>query len=83
MCKNNEILSFHKELADNSFDILNILSKEGIILYDSKASKRILGYEIDERMGSSAFKFIHLDDVDEVKKEFLELIKESETAKKS
>lgn len=63
-----------KAIADNSFDIINILSKEGIIIYESNATERILGYKAGMRVGKSAFDYVHPEDIGYVSKEFQKLI---------
>jgi PAS domain S-box-containing protein len=66
-----------KVLADNSFDIINVLSAEGVILSESKAVKRILGYEQNERIGYSAFKYVHPGDLAHVAAQFRKLVSQA------
>jgi len=63
-----------KILSDNSFDIINILDKDGKILFESIATERILGYKAGERIGQVAFSFVHPDDFQHVATEFQDLI---------
>jgi len=59
-------------LTVNSFDIISILSVDGVIKFESKALERILGYKSDERLGKDVFNFVHPDDLEKVLKEFHE-----------
>ena len=63
-------------LTNNSFEIVSILDVEGNILYESKATKRILNYEAGERIGFKAFEFIHPEDVLLVKEKFMQLVED-------
>ncbi len=63
-----------KILSDNSFDIINILDKNGKILFESIATERILGYKAGERIGQVAFNFVHPDDMQSIAIEFEDLI---------
>jgi len=65
-----------KILSDNSFDIINILDKNGKILFESVATERILGYRAGERIGKVAFEFVHPDDIQKIAIEFQKLISE-------
>jgi len=64
-----------KAIAGNSFDIIHILSEEGVILYENKAVERILGYRPGELIGINAFDYVHPDDIEFITKEFRELVK--------
>ena len=59
-----------KLLTDNSYDIISILAEDGTILFESKATERILGYDSDQRKGSNVFHFVHPEDRDFVMTEF-------------
>jgi len=51
-----------RSLIENSADAIALFDAEGIILYGSPATARILGYEQSEFVGRSAFDFVHPDD---------------------
>ena len=51
-----------RALIDNSADAIALFDAEGKILYGSSATTRILGYQLEEFTGRSAFDFIHPDD---------------------
>lgn len=69
-----DILDYYKQLIENSFDIFNIISIDGKILYESKATERVLGYDQSNRIGKNAFEYVHPEDSNYVRKEFLNLI---------
>ena len=46
-----------------SSDVILILNVEGVISYASPAIERILGYQVDELVGTLGFDLIHPDDV--------------------
>ena len=53
-------------LLENAFDIIAILSKDGIIVYESESLSKILGYSQNEREGKSIFTdpIVHPEDID-------------------
>jgi len=55
-------------LVQNSSDMISILSPGGEILFESPSIKNVLGYEIDELVGSQSFAIIHPDDAEDRKK---------------
>ena len=52
-------------LIENAFDIIAILSRDGVIVYESESVSRILGYAQNERAGKSIFTdpIVHPDDI--------------------
>ena len=59
-------------LIENAFDIIAILSEEGMIVYESESISRILGYSQNERVGKSIFTdpIVHPDDIDSKREAF-------------
>ena len=51
----------YRLLAENSTDMISRQSAEGVYLYVSPACRPLLGYEIEEMAGQSAFDFLHPD----------------------
>ncbi|MCX7677724.1 MAG: PAS domain S-box protein [Spirochaetes bacterium] len=51
-----------RTMIENSSEIISIIDENGIIQFESQSITRILGYEIDERIGTNALEFIHEDD---------------------
>ena len=68
----NEIKESEKKfraLIYNSTDLIRILDQEGLIIFDSPSSTRILGYPEGYMIGKSPLEFIHPDDLEKVKKD--------------
>jgi hypothetical protein len=53
---------YFRALTENTLDVLTILDREGVYLYNSPSLKRVLGYEPKELAGHNAFPLIHPDD---------------------
>ncbi|HOU15999.1 MAG TPA: PAS domain S-box protein [Anaerolineae bacterium] len=62
-----------RKLADNSFDIMNILNADATIRYESRATQRILGYEAGARVGRNALEFVHPEDQSYIQEQFQQL----------
>ncbi len=54
-------------LIQNSSDIIRILDRHCLIVYESASAERILGYPPDYMIGKDPFVFIHPDDIERVK----------------
>ena len=54
-------------LIQNSSDIIRILDRHGLIVYESASAERILGYPPDYMIGKDPFEYIHPDDIERVK----------------
>ena len=57
---------YFRALTENALDILTILSRDGVFIYNSPSVKRVLGYEPQELAGQSAFALIHPEDLPKV-----------------
>lgn len=51
-----------RALVENSVDIIALLTATGIVLYESPAIVRILGYQLVDMVGRNAFEFVHPDE---------------------
>jgi PAS domain S-box-containing protein len=51
-----------RALIEQSWEAIALFSADGRILYASPATTRVLGYEVEQFVGRSAFEFIHPDD---------------------
>ena len=60
----------YRFLADNAVDLITRHSLEGVCLYASPASQRLLGYAPQELVGLHFQELIHGDDLPEVMKKF-------------
>ena len=66
-----------RSLIQNSSDIIRIINKEGVIVYDSPSSSKILGYPEGSLIGLNPFEFIHPEDQGRVRDDFQEVCGES------
>jgi len=57
-----------RALVENSWDGIALFDCSGDILFGSHSTLRVLGYELDEFVGRSAFELIHEDDHEYVQK---------------
>lgn len=62
-------------IAENSVDIIKVLSPEGEITYASPSIEDILGYSARNMTGKSFFETVHPDDIEKMKVVFANLIK--------
>ena len=53
----------HRLLAENSSDMISLLTPQGIVSYASPASMALLGYSPEEIVGMQILDFVHPDDV--------------------
>jgi diguanylate cyclase (GGDEF)-like protein/PAS domain S-box-containing protein len=53
-------------LIDHSADAITLVSDEGRLLYASDTTRRLLGWEIADRIGREVFDVVHPDDMDAV-----------------
>ena len=63
-----------RSLVQNASDLITILEADGTVRYDSPAIGRMLGYGFEERVGTSAFDYIHPEDVSLVRHTFSETL---------
>lgn len=61
MLKRSE--EYFRSLIENSSDIIVVVNADSTIRYESPSMERILGYTPAERIGKSAFEYIHPDDL--------------------
>jgi PAS domain S-box-containing protein len=66
-----------RALIQNSSDIIRILDREGRIVYESPSVERVLGYSPGFLIGRNAMEFIHPDDLEKVKKDFLDVLEKT------
>jgi hypothetical protein len=52
-----------RSLIEQSSDILTVLDEDGTIRYESPSITAVLGYQVDECLGTSAFDYLHPDDL--------------------
>lgn len=54
---------YFRALTENCLDVLTILNREGVYLYNSPSVKGVLGYEPGELAGRSALGLVHPEDL--------------------
>lgn len=62
-----------KTLAEQSADIIAIVGRDGVILYENPAVVKLLGFLPEERTGQASFQNIHPEDVPLVRQEYQRL----------
>jgi PAS domain S-box-containing protein len=65
---------YFRALTENTLDILTILNREGIYLYNSPSVKRVLGYDPKDLAGHNTFPLIHPEDLKRAEQAFAEAI---------
>ncbi len=51
-----------RALIEHSFDAISLINKNGVVLYQSPSTERMLGYKPEEMIGKFGFDFFHPDD---------------------
>ncbi len=59
-----------RSAVQSSSDIITMVDAQGRILYESPATRRILGYPAGKRVGTSIFDYVHRDDLAAVREAF-------------
>ena len=59
-----------RALAELSSDIILLVNREGLIIYENPAVEKNLGFKVNERIGKSVFENLHPDDLNLVKNAF-------------
>ncbi len=55
-----------RALAEQSSDIILLVNREGVTIYENDAVERILGFKAEARIGSKVFDHIHPDDLNTI-----------------
>ncbi len=71
--KLKESEAYHRALIENAPDAISLLSSEGVILYTSPSTTRLLGYTSEEMVGRDIFSLIHPDDAPKMRNLFARL----------
>ncbi len=66
----------YSEILDNMLDIITIIDSKGKILYETPSVKKLLGYEPEELIGRSVFKYLHKEDLLKAKNLLKQVIKD-------
>ncbi|HOU50783.1 MAG TPA: PAS domain S-box protein [Smithella sp.] len=63
-----------RAIAENTFDIIILLNREGKPVYANPALERVLGYKPEERIGANGFEFVHPDSMKFLLESFITLV---------
>ena len=63
-----------RALIENSLEAMVIIDAKGLISYESPSFERLLGYKLQEHIGTSPLAHVHSDDLARVSKIFAEMI---------
>jgi PAS domain S-box-containing protein len=72
-----------RAVVENSHDGIIFTDAESRILYRSPSYNRINGFTDEDRIGRSGFEIVHPDDVEDIRRQWAELIKHPEAAFKA
>ena len=59
-----------RALVENSYDVINLLSAEGELVYSSPSVTRVLGYSPDELLGTPGRDLVHPEDLEDAQQGF-------------
>jgi diguanylate cyclase (GGDEF)-like protein/PAS domain S-box-containing protein len=63
-----------RSLVRNSADVNMIVGPDGVIVYESPAVERVLGYQPKDRVGTTGVELFHPDDQERITRMFAELV---------
>jgi diguanylate cyclase (GGDEF)-like protein/PAS domain S-box-containing protein len=61
-------------LVQNTSDIITLIDADGTVHYESSALERVMGYRPEDQVGTNAFDWVHLDDMDRALSIFAEVL---------
>ncbi len=64
---------YFRQLTENVFDVIGLLSAEGTISYLNPIIKRHMGYEPKELLGKKAIQFVHPDEIELLRQLFAKM----------
>ena len=70
-----------RTMVEHSNEIFGVIDTKGILKFESQSAKNVIGYEPEERLGHSAFEYIHPDDRERIFTTFMNSVKEDEKVK--
>ncbi len=74
---------YFRSLIENAQDAVAIVDANGILLYESPAFERMLGYRFEDHIGQSALELVHPDDMPGVTRGIAELIQNPGVAQRT
>lgn len=67
--------AYHQLITENTADMISKHDPDGIFLFVSPASLRVIGYRPEELIGRNAYDYFHPDDVDAIRTSHCEIFK--------
>ena len=61
-------------IIDSAADVITVVARSGVILFNSRAVTQVLGYEPEELVGQSVFALIYEEDLDRLYSAFFNVI---------
>jgi len=68
-----ELLGVSRNIQHSS-DIITVVDADGTVRYESPTVERVLGYRPEEQVGKHAFDFVHPEDLEQIRKTFIEAL---------
>jgi PAS domain S-box-containing protein len=69
----------YQTLIEHAEDIVTVIAPDGTIEYQSPSVERVLGWDPEEMVGEYAFNYIHPDDREEMRQQFIDLVDQEGT----
>jgi len=66
---------YFRKLIEHSYSAIILLDAAGTFIYQSPVITKMVGYDVEEDVHSSVFQFIHPEEHDHFKAEFIDLVK--------
>ncbi len=70
-----------RAMTESAMDIVSVLSRDAVILYQSPSVKHLLGYAPEEMIGKCQFDLVHREDVARLRTAFDELLESGQMAR--
>lgn len=65
-----KLMSYYKITADNLLDMISTHKPGGKIIFASPSAFQLFGYTLEELIGTSAYEYIHPEDIDTIKEAY-------------
>ncbi|MGH7739833.1 MAG: PAS domain S-box protein, partial [bacterium] len=72
-----------RSLIEHSNDVISLVDAQGNNLYISPSLRKVMGYDPADRMGRNFFEMVHPEDLEWVRKDFTEFIREKDSVRRA
>jgi PAS domain S-box-containing protein len=62
--------------VENSYDVITVMQEDGTILFESPSFSQVLGFEIEDVLGTNAFDLVHPEDLPLMQQELAQALKQ-------